>query len=596
MRRAYVRPPQLRGVSRGLRRRRARRTNVIGMSSALPGPLVSTQWLADHLGAEELVVLDASVVGYTQPNGRPGYLSGHEQYLLEGHIPGAIFADVIEELSDPDGRYPFTRPRRGAFAAAVGALGIGNDTTVVVYDTAVGQWAARVWWLFRAFGYDDGRRARRRARPAGAPRAATSNSGTSSPSAPRSPRPSDPSSGSTRRSSRACSRGEHEAALVCAAPPQEFTGEVVTRSAAGTSPAAARLRRRVWSTGTRRTYLDRERARAASSQPALGAPRIVTYCGGGIAAASAALALTLLGEDSVAVYDGSLNEWAADPEAALVTTAVRVSRRSAGQRGSSPRRHRQRAHEVLGSSTRPAAPSRAPRDREQLEAGGRELRGLLGGDDRPHARGASRATPRRARPRTVRGRRSPAARAAPPAAMPRRAPRRTRSAARRRCASAGASASSAIRRCASSPVSDESSSAASASSERPDGRAPSPGSPSVARPRAASTGSAAGGRRDPAVGAGARLDQHARDRRVAHLARRQREPQQSAGEPAQVLEGGRRRPTAVRRAMPARARRRRRAARSTASAAARAASTHSGRCRTARPPRRARRSPCRSAR
>ena len=45
------------------------------------------------------------------------------------------------------------------------------------------------------------------------------------------------------------------------------------------------------------------------------AQRIVTYCGGGIAAASSALALTLLGESSVAIYDGSLNEWAADPDA-----------------------------------------------------------------------------------------------------------------------------------------------------------------------------------------------------------------------------------------------------------------------------------------
>ncbi|TPX03559.1 sulfurtransferase, partial [Schumannella luteola] len=123
-------------------------------SIALPGPLVSTQWLADHLGRDGLLVVDASVAGFTRPDGRPGYLSGHEQYLLEGHVPGAVFADLIDDFSDPDGAYAFTRPDAERFAAAAGALGVGPDTSVVVYDTAVGQWAARLWWLFRAFGYD----------------------------------------------------------------------------------------------------------------------------------------------------------------------------------------------------------------------------------------------------------------------------------------------------------------------------------------------------------------------------------------------------------------------------------------------------------
>src|SRR6478609_5930060 len=115
----------------------------------LTSPLVSTQWLADHLGTANLLVVDASVVAFTRPDGRGGYLSGHEQYLLEGHLPGAVFADLIEELSDPEGAYPFTRPDAERFAAAAGALGVGDDTTVIVYDSAVGQWASRLWWLFR---------------------------------------------------------------------------------------------------------------------------------------------------------------------------------------------------------------------------------------------------------------------------------------------------------------------------------------------------------------------------------------------------------------------------------------------------------------
>src|SRR3954470_18627383 len=128
-------------------------TSAAALSPLLTSPLVSTQWLADHLGGR-LVVLDASVLAITLPNGTTGYLSGHEQYLVEGHVPGAIFADVVDELSDPEGAYPFTRPDADRFETAVGALGIDNETTVVIYDSVVGQWAARVWWLFRAFGYD----------------------------------------------------------------------------------------------------------------------------------------------------------------------------------------------------------------------------------------------------------------------------------------------------------------------------------------------------------------------------------------------------------------------------------------------------------
>lgn len=287
--------------------------------TSLPTPLVSTQWLADHLGAEGLVVLDATVATFTRPDGRTGYLSGHELYLLEGHIPGAVFADVIDELSDPEGAFPFTRPSAERFEAAVGALGIGTSTRVVVYDTALGQWAARVWWLFRAFGYDDvavldggltAWNAEGRELELGhvAPEPAVFHAA------------ERPQLWADKADVQGVLDGEHEAALVCASPPAEFTGEAAPRRRAGHIPGsssapAGRLVER-----ERRTFLARdELARALA--PALGAPRIITYCGGGIQAASAALALTLLGEDSVAIYDGSLNEWVADPDAPLVVAA-----------------------------------------------------------------------------------------------------------------------------------------------------------------------------------------------------------------------------------------------------------------------------------
>lgn len=287
------------------------------MSTTLTSPLVSAQWLADHLGADDLVVVDASVVSYTQANGKPGSLSGHEQYIAEGHVPGAVFADLIEEFSDPEGRFPFTRPDAARFAAAAGALGIGSHTTVVVYDTALGQWAARFWWLLRAFGHDD---------------AAVLDGGLTAWRAAghpvelghvtRTPAVFDaverPESWVDKAYVERVVNGEEAAALVCSIPPKEFTGEIASRSRPGVIPGSRSL--------PAVRLVDRESRTALPDaelhdlfEPILDAPRIVAYCNGGIAAAAAALQLVRLGETHVAIYDGSLNEWAADPDAPLVT-------------------------------------------------------------------------------------------------------------------------------------------------------------------------------------------------------------------------------------------------------------------------------------
>jgi thiosulfate/3-mercaptopyruvate sulfurtransferase len=290
------------------------------MPITLPSPLVSAQWLADHLGADDLVVVDASVVSYTQPNGKPGSLSGHEQYIAEGHVPGAVFADLIEEFSDPEGRFPFTRPDAGRFAAAAGALGIGEGTTVVVYDTAVGQWAARFWWLLRAFGHDaaavldggftawsaDGR---------------PIDSGHVEPSPAVFTAVERPEVWADKLDVERIVAGDSEAALVCAVPPKEFTGETPTRARAGVIPGSRSVPAVKLVDREARTTLPDDDLRDLLA-PVLGAPRVVAYCNGGIAAAAAALQLVRLGETEVAIYDGSLNEWAADPEAPLVSLAA----------------------------------------------------------------------------------------------------------------------------------------------------------------------------------------------------------------------------------------------------------------------------------
>ncbi len=109
--------------------------------------LVSADWLASALGDPLLVVLDAS---YYLPNE-----AKDAKFLFEtAHIPGAVFFD-IDAISEPATDLPHMLPAPEDFARMVSALGIGNDSKIVVYDQRGIFSSPRVWWMFRVFGHDD---------------------------------------------------------------------------------------------------------------------------------------------------------------------------------------------------------------------------------------------------------------------------------------------------------------------------------------------------------------------------------------------------------------------------------------------------------
>ena len=110
-------------------------------------PLVSTQWLADHLNDPKVKILDATFK-------LPGVLPLPKDDFLSAHIPGAAFFDV-DAVSDHSSLLPHMFPGGEQFGRDVGSLGIGNDDTVVVYDA--GGWVAapRAWWMFLSFGHKD---------------------------------------------------------------------------------------------------------------------------------------------------------------------------------------------------------------------------------------------------------------------------------------------------------------------------------------------------------------------------------------------------------------------------------------------------------
>ncbi|TFD49849.1 sulfurtransferase [Cryobacterium frigoriphilum] len=285
-------------------------------ATPVPEPLVSTQWLADHLGAESLVVLDATVVLIGTPSGKARYLSGLDEHLIDGHIPGAIFAELFEVFSDPSGSFGFARPDDDLFAQGAASVGIDNNTTVVVYDSSLNQWAARIWWQFRAAGYDnvhvlDGGLTKWRTE------GRETETGYNEPrevagftAAPR------PELWVDKDFIASIVAGETDAALVCALPAKDYSGETGDRARRGHIPGsisipAGRLIDRATNTFHRGEELTTRMA------PVVGSARVVAYCSGGIASAASALALTLAGHDNVAIYDGSLNEWAADADAPL---------------------------------------------------------------------------------------------------------------------------------------------------------------------------------------------------------------------------------------------------------------------------------------
>ncbi len=115
------------------------------------GPLVGTDWLAEHVADGGLRVVD--VRWYLDPARR-----GREAWRA-GHIPGAIFLDVEQDLAAPGGRRggPIGRhpwPDAAQVARVMTAAGIGDETQVVAYDDQAGAVAARLWFLLRAFGHD----------------------------------------------------------------------------------------------------------------------------------------------------------------------------------------------------------------------------------------------------------------------------------------------------------------------------------------------------------------------------------------------------------------------------------------------------------
>ncbi len=112
-----------------------------------PGAVVGTAWLAEHLSAADVRVVDAS--WYLPSDGR----DAKAEYAA-AHIPGAVYFD-IDEISDAESPLPHMLPSPQMFSGRARELGLGDGDRIVVYDGAGIFSAPRAWWMFRVFGHED---------------------------------------------------------------------------------------------------------------------------------------------------------------------------------------------------------------------------------------------------------------------------------------------------------------------------------------------------------------------------------------------------------------------------------------------------------
>ncbi|XOV89605.1 MAG: sulfurtransferase [Pseudomonadota bacterium] len=287
------------------------------MQTATGHMLVSTDWLHENLNNSNLRVFDCTTILRPHPEKTYEALPARETFD-EGHIPGAGFIDLQGDFSAPDSPFRFTLPDAAAFAAAAARQGISNSSHLVLYSTTAPMWATRLWWMFRVFGHErvsvlDGGFPRWRAE------------GKPVDQAP--PIYREGSYTATLDSSRVVDKAgvlaaieDQNTCIINALSREQYRGEGPGYGRPGRIKGSESL---PWSEllDELGCFLPAEKLReklAGTSAPDAG--RIITYCGGGIAASVTLFALALTGqEDRVALYDNSLSEWAADSSAPMET-------------------------------------------------------------------------------------------------------------------------------------------------------------------------------------------------------------------------------------------------------------------------------------
>lgn len=273
---------------------------------ALTGPVVSTDWLARNLGRQGLKVLDGSWH-------MPALKRDIRAEFAASHIPGARLCDVDDVAAPNTAPLPHMVPDEETFAAKIGALGIGDGDTVVVYDSAgMATAAARVWWLFRLFGFD-----RVAVLDGGLPKWLSEGRPTESGNTA----PVQPAAFTARKRPDLIRSADQVLANIDAQADQvtdaraqpRFEGAVAEPwpgRRSGRIPGSFNLPHTDLIDSDSKTLLPPDVILQKARSAGLNLDRpVVASCGSGITACVIALGLATAGKADVAIYDGSWAEW-----------------------------------------------------------------------------------------------------------------------------------------------------------------------------------------------------------------------------------------------------------------------------------------------
>ena len=267
--------------------------------------LVSTEWLAAELGADDLKVVDASM--FSPDTGR----DARGEYEA-AHIPGAVFLGLAD-LNDPTSGLPNMLPPMHKFASRMQSIGIGDGSRIVVYDNSPLHTSARAWWMLRTFGalrvaILDGGMAKWHAegRPVESGRPAVRHGHFT---------PLLDQGAVADKSFMVANLGEKSHQVLDARPAARFSGTGADPHgvSSGHIPGAANLPQdRLFNPDN--SYKTGEALKAEYDGAGVDLDKpLVTTCGSGITAAVLLFGAHLLGKDQVKLYDGSWSEWGADP-------------------------------------------------------------------------------------------------------------------------------------------------------------------------------------------------------------------------------------------------------------------------------------------
>ncbi len=268
--------------------------------------LVSTNWLENHLGSPDLVILDASLH-------LPMAARDPRQEYAETRIPGARFLN-LRSLTNRYSDVPAALPTRAQFDARMGALGVSPASRIIIYDNSDLRTAARAWFIFRLFGVkefailDGGlQKWLAESRPIA--------SGPDESSPPSTFSSSGGTGSISYKQDMLANLATQENKVVDARDARRFRGDGADFRpdvASGHIPKSSNLPYDAVLAADG-TFLPSDQLRSVFAEAGIAFERpVITTCGGGVTACVLLFAMDLIGQDGT-LYDGSWSEWGADP-------------------------------------------------------------------------------------------------------------------------------------------------------------------------------------------------------------------------------------------------------------------------------------------